>query len=226
MLLRTAAIASVLVVSQTMAPPRRVKPGPVTVIPGGVSRVMTTADAQSFARALAEAGHAAGFIMPKSERQGTLPPDYGDMVTVDDAVAAFTARGSYSVTRDGRVLVFRHAQTPPDIMTALDTPHALPAAKPTFSAALFDTVLRSLARVRVGGGVGKEPGAGPDCPVEDRIAMAAGRVSTIDTLNRMVAQTKGVGWLVRFGARGDTQRLQVGYVCGNGVWSALSVPGW
>ena len=45
-------------------------------------------------------------------------------------------------------------------------------------------------------------------------------------LNAMVARTKGVAWLVRFGSPGDNMRLQVGYVCGNGVWSALSVPGW
>jgi hypothetical protein len=58
------------------------------------------------------------------------------------------------------------------------------------------------------------------------VTVAAGRSTTLATLNSIVAQLKGVAWLMRFGAPGERQRLQIGYVCGNGVWSALSVPGW
>jgi hypothetical protein len=227
MMLRAAAIASVLLLSQLPSPPRRIDPAaPAPALPGLISRAMAEADAQSFARALAEAGHAAGFIMPASERQGFLGPDPGHMLTLDEAVQAFTARGRYKMMKRGRTLVFRHAQAPDDIMTALDTPHALSASTSTFSSALFGTVLRSLARVRVGGTAGPEPGAGPECPVEQNVTLAGGRASTIDTLSELVQQTKSVGWLVRFGAAGERQRLQIGYVCGNGVWSALSVPGW
>jgi hypothetical protein len=222
------AFGTALLLSQVLTPPKRIdpKPGPVKTGPGMVSAVMAGADAQSFARALAEAGHTAGFITPSYERQNPLPPDPGHMLTLDEAIAAFTSKGTYRVTRDGERLVFRHVKAPADITAALEAPLIWPAGKQTFSAALFSTVLRSLARTRVGGAIGKEPGASAECPVEQTVTLAPGRASTIATLNHLVAQTKGVGWLVRFGAANERQRLQIGYVCGNGVWSALSVPGW
>lgn len=227
MILRAASfVAAALVVSQVLTPPRRVAPGTEVNVPGLIPRATAEADAQSFARALAEAGHVAGFISPSSERQLTVPPDSGNMLNIDEAVAAFTARGTYRVDRRGRALVFRHVKAPSDITAALEAPLIWPSGKQTLSSALFSTVLRSLARRPVGGAIGKEPGASEVCPVENTIALKPGRASTIDTLNGLVAQTKGVGWLVRFGPAGDRQRLQIGYVCGNGVWSALSVPGW
>lgn len=219
-------VAAALLVSQVLTPPKRVAPGTDVHVPGLIPRATAEADAQSFARALAEAGHTAGFISPSSERQVTVPPDSGSMLNIDEAVAAFTARGTYRVDRRGGAFVFRHVKAPADITAALDAPLIWPVGKQRFSEALFSTVLRSLARRRVGGAIGSEPGASPECPVENTIALTAGRASTVDTLNRLAAQTKGVGWLVRFGPAGDPQRFQIGYVCGNGVWSALSIPGW
>lgn len=218
--------AAAIMVSQVLTPPSRVTSGTEVNVQGLIPRVTAGADAQSFARALAEAGHVAGFISPSSERQLNVPPDTGSMLNVDEAVAAFTARGTYRVERRGGALIFRHVNAPADITAALDEPLIWPAGKQRFSAALFSTVLRSLARRPVGGATGKEPGASAECPVENTIALTPGRASTVDTLNRLVAQAKGVGWLVRFGPAGDPQRFQIGYVCGNGVWSALSVPGW
>lgn len=193
---------------------------------GLISKSAATADAQTFARALAEAGHPAGFVMPMSERQIVVGADSGEKLTLDEAVAAFTASGRYRAARSNGVTVLRHARTPADIAAAIDTPYQMYAIKQTFSSAMFGTVLRTLARRRVGGTVGKEPGAGPECPVESSVMIPAGRRSMAGILNAMVARTRGVAWLVRFGSPGDNMRLQIGYICGNGVWSALSVPGW
>jgi hypothetical protein len=221
------ALAAVALISQVPTPPQRVTPAPETATGVGlIPKAMVGVDAQSFARALAEAGHAAGFIMPTSERQAYLPPDAGHMLTLDEAVAAFTARGKYRVEKQGGAILFRHVTAPADVMAALESPLTYSASTQTFSSVLFGTALRSLARTRVGGAIGPEPGAGPECPVEATVRVAAGRSTTLATLNSVVAQLKGVGWLVRFGEAGERQRLQIGYVCGNGVWSALTVPGW
>ena len=221
------ALAAMALLSQVTAPPQRVTPATETATGSGlIPKAMAGLDAQSFARALAEAGHAAGFIMPTSERQVYLPPDAGHLLTVDEAVTAFTARGKYHVNKQGNTMVFRHVNAPADVMAALEFPLAYAASKQTFSSVLFGTALRSLARTRVGGAVGPEPGAGPECPVESMVTVAAGRSTTLATLNSIVAQLKRVAWLMRFGDPGERQRLQIGYVCGNGVWSALSVPGW
>ena len=219
-------VAAAWLASQVLTPPKRVAPGSDVVVPGLISRAMAEADAHSFARALAEAGHAAGFITPMSERQVHVPPDPGNPLNINEAIAVFTARGAYRSSKQGSVFVFRHTRAPADIIAALETPRLYAAGKVPFSSALFGTVLPSLALRRVGGLPGREPGAGPECPVDRIVSLRAGRATTIETLNSMVAQTKGVGWLVRFGGPNDNQRLQIGYVCANGVWSALSVPGW
>lgn len=226
MIARAAAFALAALIAQTITPPKRITGEPDKGGPGMISKTTATADAQTFARAVAEAGHPAGFIMPMGERQVLLPPDSGEMLTLEEAIAAFTARGTYRASRRNGVNVFRHARTPEDIALALDAPRQMYAIKQPFSSALFGTVLRTLALRRVGGSPGKEPGAGPECPVDSIVAIPAARASIADTLNAMVAQTRGVAWLVRFGSNADNMRLQVGYVCGNGVWSALSVPGW
>lgn len=210
----------------TITPPKRVTGAPSKTGPGVISRAMASADAQSFARALAEAGHPAGFVMPIAERQLHLPADSGEMLTLDEAIGVFTARGSYRVTRGGGALVFRHVQTPPEVAGALDTPRPHYAIKGTFSLALYDVVLRGLARRPMGTVSRPEPGAGPDCQVEQPVAVPAGRATSIELMNALVTRTRGVAWLVRFGQPSDQLRLQIGYVCGNGVWSALSVPGW
>lgn len=217
----TAALAQV-----TITPPKRLVTAPERRGPGLISKTRATADAQTFAHALAEAGHPSGFIMPMSERQRLLPPDSGEMLTLGEAVAAFTARGRYRASTQNGVIVVRHVRTPEDIAGVLDAPRRMAPIRQPFSAALFDSVLRSLARRRVRGVPGREPGPGPDCPVDSTVEIPGRLASITGTLNAMVARTKGVAWLVRFGGDNDTSRLQVGYVCGNGVWSALSVPGW
>lgn len=210
----------------TITPPRRVTEAPSKAGPGLISKTSASADAQSFARALAEAGHPAGFVMPIAERQLQVPFDSGERLTLDEAVAVFTARGTYRVTRGPGALVFRHAKTPPDVAGALDTPRPHYAIKGTFSLALYDVVLRGLARRPMGTISRPEPGAGPECQVEKPVTVPAGRATSIEMMNALVTRTTGVAWLVRFGQPSDRLRLQVGYVCGNGVWSALSVPGW
>jgi hypothetical protein len=221
-----APLAVSLLAAQVMTPPRRVTEAPERHGEGLVPRATASADAQSFARALAQAGHAAGFIMPIAERQGLVPPDSGEMLTLDEAVDLFIARGRYRASRQGGAVILRHVNTPDDVARALEAEYRMPALKQPFSAILFGTVLRSLARRPVGGTVGREPGAGPGCPVEETVAIPAARASLIDTLTSMVTRTKGIAWMVRFGPPGDNLRLQVGYVCGTGAWSALSVPGW
>lgn len=216
-----------LAAAQVLTPPKRVTPSePAETRPGMISRTMTAMDAQSFATALAHAGHKAGFIMPISERQGMVPPDSGEMLTLDEAVAAFTARGQYTVRRQGGVHVFTHVKTPADISNALGTSRPHYAIKGTFALALYDVVLRELAnrpmaRIRT-----NEPGASADCPVLETLEVPAARMTSIETMNALVSRVKGVAWLVRFGQPRESLRLQIGYVCGNGVWSALSVPGW
>lgn len=208
------------------APPTRVIPVPERNEPGLVSKTMTGLDAMSFASALAKAGHAAGFVMPGSVRQGMLPPDSGEMITLDEAVASFTARGQYRVTRDKGALVFTHADAPAEVLNALNAVRTHYAIKGTFSLALYDVVLRSLSRRQMGRVSTPEPGAGPECPVEQHVSIPAGRASAIGVMNALVTRAKGVAWQVRFGRQGAPGRLQVGYVCANGVWSALSAPGW
>ncbi len=226
----TGVLAAAQAVSQAppspQTPPTRIVPAPERTEAGLVSKTMAGLDAMSFASALAKAGHAAGFVMPNSVRQGLLPPDSGEMVTRDEAVALFTASGTYNVSRTGGVLVFRHRATPEDVNAALDTAGQRYALKGGFALALYDGVLRGLARRRVGPPPGREPAEGPDCPVGTPVSLPAGRASAIDTMNALVTRAKGVAWMVRFGERGDPLRLQVGYVCANGAWSALSVPGW
>ncbi|MEX2271885.1 MAG: hypothetical protein WD690_10460 [Vicinamibacterales bacterium] len=189
---------------------------------------MSGADALSFATALAQAGHPAGFIVPADERQTMLAPESGHMVTLDEAIPLFTAKGTYRIVSNAPPLVFRHAETPADIIGALNARRVLSSARLPLAQPLFDPVLRSLAYRRVAPPAGrtKEPGAGPECPVETPVRIAAGAASTIDTLGRLVAQTTGVAWVVRFAPPGRSLRLQIGYVCASGAWSALSVPGW
>lgn len=208
------------------AAPTRIVAAPERNEPGLVSKTMTGLDAMSFASALAKAGHAAGFVMPGSVRQGMLPPDSGEMIRLDEAVAAFTARGQYRVTRDKGALVFTHVEAPADVLNALNTVRTHYAIKGTFSLALYDVVLRGLSRRQMGSVSTPEPGAGPECPVEQPVSIPAGRASAIDVMNALVSRAKGVAWQVRFGRPRDPGRLQVGYVCANGVWSALSAPGW
>jgi hypothetical protein len=211
-----------------MTPPSRVTtPAETKTGPGLISRTMASLDAQSFGTALARAGHAAGFIMPNSETQpGRLPPDNGEMLTLDEAIGVFTASGRYKASKHGAVTVFQHVRAPAELLNSLDFPRQHYPIKATFSLALYDIVLRGLARRPIGTVSTREPGAGPECPVEQNITIPAGRSTPIQTMNALVSRVKGVAWLVRFGERGDPLRLQVGYVCGNGVWSALSVPGW
>lgn len=225
---KLAALAGAVIAAQTLTPPTRIAPieGPERTGPGLVSGAMSRADAQSFASALAQAGHPAGFIMPLGERQGLLPPDRGEKLTLDEALAAFTERGTYRVSKHGQTVVLQHAKTPADVIAALDVRVIRTAVKTTMSRALFEHVLRGLARVRVGGAIGPEPGAGPDCPIESTVSIPAGPASTMATLAHITSQVKGIAWQVRFGSPGQPNRLQVGYICGNGVWSALTVPGW
>ena len=197
-----------------------------TVDAGRVSKTMASLDAQSFASALAQTGHRAGFIMPISERQGMLPPDSGELLSLDEAIRTFTGRGTYRAAKYGSVTVFTHRNVPSDIMDVLEVPRDHYAVKGTFALALYDTVLRRLAKRPVRTIAQKEPGASAECPVEQDIAMPAGKATAIEMLNALVSRVRGVAWVVRFGQPGDSLRLQVGYVCGNGVWSALSVPGW
>ena len=193
---------------------------------GRVSKTMAGLDAQSFASALGQAGYRAGFIMPIAERQVMLPPDSGELITLDEAIATFTARGRYRASKLGDVTVFTHRQVPADVLDALEIPLDHYPVKGTFSLALYDTVLRRLAKRPVRTIAQKEPGASAECPVEQDLSVPAGKYTTIQMLNALVSRVKGVAWVVRFGQPGDSLRLQVGYVCGNGVWSALSVPGW
>jgi hypothetical protein len=197
-----------------------------TMSGGRVSKTMSSLDAQSFASALAQAGHHAGFIMPIAERQVMLPPDSGELLTLDEAIAAFTARGTYRASKHGGVTVFTHRGVPADVMDVLEIPLDHYPVKGTFSLALYDVVLRRLARRPVRTIAQKEPGASAECPVEQNISLPAGKATSIQMLNALVSRVKGVAWVVRFGQPGDSLRLQIGYVCGNGVWSALSVPGW
>ena len=193
---------------------------------GRVSKTMSGLDAQSFASALAQAGHHAGFIMPIAERQVMLPPDSGELLTLDEAAATFTARGTYRVAKYGEVRVFTHTRAPADVIDALEIPLDHYPVKSTFALALYGVVLPRLARRPVRMTTQKEPGASAECPVEQAVALPAGKATTLQLLNALVTRAKGVAWVVRFGQPGDSLRLQVGYVCGNGVWSALSVPGW
>lgn len=229
----TAIVAAAPALSQAPprppTPPTRIVAAPERNEPGLVSKTMTGLDAMSFASALAKAGHAAGFVMPASVRQAMLPPDSGEMLTLDEAVAAFTARGQYRVARDkadNGALVFTHVDTPADVLNALNAVRTHYAIKGTFSLALYDVVLRSLSRRQMGSVSTPEPGAGPECPVEQHVSIPARRASAIGVMNALVTRTKGVAWQVRFGRQSDPGRLQVGYVCANGVWSALSAPGW
>ena len=195
--------------------------------PATISRASAEADALTFAMGVAAAGYPSGFILPNSERQGAyVPPDKGDRLALDEAVKVFLARHpDYEATFDGNALLVRHAKVPADIMAALRLAQARPGSKQPVSRALFD-VLRQLARQPVGGVIGSGPVPAPTCPTEQVVSLPAGRSSTIQTLNGVAMQAKGMAWLVRFGAPGETLRLQVGYVCGDGMWSALSVPGW
>jgi hypothetical protein len=148
-----------VIAAQTMTPPQRItSTAPAKTGPGLVSRTMSTLDAQSFASALAQAGHRAGFIMPIVERQIALPPDSGEMLTLDEAVAAFTARGTYRASKHADVTVFRHVKAPTDIVDALEIPLDHYPVKGTFSLALYDVVLRRLARRPVRTIAQKEPG--------------------------------------------------------------------
>lgn len=220
------ALTVCLTVAQVATPPVRIVPAPPREGVGLISKTMTGLDAQSFASALARAGHKAGFIMPISERQGFVPPDSGAMLTLDEAVAEFTARGQYRVARTGDTLVFRHVKTPADVAGVLEVPRQQYPIKGTFSLALYDIVLRGVARYPMGAIRTKEAAAGPECPVEQELTVPAGTRTAIQTMNALIGRTKGVAWLVRYGQPGEKLRLQIGYVCGNGVWSALSAPGW
>ena len=164
--------------------------------------------------------------MPNADAQAALPADSGEKLTLDEAIAAFTARGLYKASKFGKVTVFQHVRTPAEVMNALEIPREHYPIKATFSLALYDIVLRGLAKRRIGTIPRTEPGASAECPVEQNVTIPAGRSTPIQTMNALVSRVNGVAWIVRFGERGDPLRLQVGYVCGNGVWSALSVPGW
>lgn len=219
-----AAVAVVLAIAATeLAPPATAPAAPVQA---SVSKTMSSLDAQTFATALARAGHPSGFIMPNADEQAALPADSGERLTLDEAIANFTARGRYKAWKNGKVTVFQHVRTPAEVMNALEIPREHYPIKATFSLALYDIVLRGLAKRPIGSIPRKEPGASADCPVEQNVSVPAGRSTAIQTMNALVSRVDGVAWTVRFGERGDSLRLQVGYVCGNGVWSALSVPGW
>lgn len=225
-----ALLSSILLLAQAVPPPVRIVPVPDAgpLPPGMISRASAEADPTTFARAVAEAGHPAGFIMPVSERQRPLlPADGGHALSLEAALKTFIERNAaYSAAFSGGTLVVRHRDTPADITTALEAPRTWRASKLPAASALFNVILRTLARQPVAAIDDSGPPASPTCRSDQTVSITAGRASVFDTLNRLAAQSKGVAWLVRFGPAGEKLRLQIGYVCGDGVWSALSVPGW
>lgn len=225
-----ALVSLATLLAQAVPPPVRVVPVPAAgpLAPGMISRAAAEADPTTFARAVAESGQPAGFILPLSERQRSLlPPDRGQALSLEEALKTFVERNpSYSAAFEAGTLVVRHRDTPADITSVLEAPRTWRASKLPIVSMLFSVLLRTLARQPVAPIDDTGPPSSSTCPTDKAVTIEAGRASAIETMNRLAAQSKGVAWLVRFGPPGEKLRLQIGYVCGDGVWSALSVPRW